>query len=404
MLSFWSYTVEAVDSGEQLDAAYFDFRKAFDTVDNDVLLHKLAKVGFTPQLLKFFCEYLRNRRQYVQYKGYISKPYYTYSGVSQGSNLGPLQFLIMINDLPEVVSTARCLLFADDLKLFMKVRNRDDSLLLQEDINNVLAWSESNKLSFNINKCVVVTFTKAKTPLREGYSLGDVKIPRAGTVKDLGVLLNEDLTFGLHIRKICAQSFRTLGFVMRQARLLDSIPAIKVLYNAFVRSKMECNAVIWNPYEDKYIVMVEKLQRKYLRWLYHKTYGYYVGYPSVYPSDFVIGMLGYNTLEVRRTVALITMVWKILTGCICIPSVLERLNLAVPTKSLSNRRNRLFREPVCRTEYGRLAPVPRSMTTLNAMLALNRDLDLFICTQAQVHRTIMESHTALRSCVLKPLK
>ncbi|XP_059053670.1 uncharacterized protein LOC131847957 [Achroia grisella] len=82
LLSFWTYVTDAVDCGSQVDAAYFDIKKAFDSVDNDVLLHKLSAAGFSPLLTKFFSNYLRNRRQFVQYNGSYSEPYYTYSGTT----------------------------------------------------------------------------------------------------------------------------------------------------------------------------------------------------------------------------------------------------------------------------------------------------------------------------------
>ncbi|XP_045494218.1 uncharacterized protein LOC123693257 [Colias croceus] len=85
LLSFMTQLIPAVDAGGQVDVAYFDFRKAFDTVDNDILLKKFAEVGYTPKLLEFFASYMRDRQQYVDYKGFLSEPYYTWSGVSQGT-------------------------------------------------------------------------------------------------------------------------------------------------------------------------------------------------------------------------------------------------------------------------------------------------------------------------------
>ncbi|CAG4961893.1 unnamed protein product [Colias eurytheme] len=151
LLNFMSNVVPAVDSGHQVDVAYFDFRKAFDTVDNDILLNKLALLGCTPHLLKFFSSYLKDRQQYVDYKGCLSDSYYTLSGVSQGSNLGPLEFIIMINDLPQVIKHGVCLLFADDLKLLLEVRDKMDSERLQQDIDSIVEWSHRNKLYFNVN-------------------------------------------------------------------------------------------------------------------------------------------------------------------------------------------------------------------------------------------------------------
>lgn len=399
LLSFWSYVVESVDAGVQVDAAYFDFRKAFDTVENDVLLEKLAKAGFTPHLLKFFSEYLRNRRQYVHYKGFVSEPYFTFSGVSQGSNLGPLEFLLFIDDLPETVSTAGCLLFADDLKLFLGIKDHSDSSKFQADIDNVYQWSIRNKLFFNNKKCSIVSFTRAKKPLVEHYHLGGTVLPRSNTIKDLGVHLSADLSFRTHVQTICAQAFRMLGFVMRQGKPLDSIPALKALYNAFVRSKLEGNALIWNPHDKVYIESVEKLQRKFLRWLYFKRYGYYVGYPFLYPSLFVNGMLGYDTLELRRAVSLITFVWRIISGRRSLPSVLERMSFKVPNNYLSARGHNLFHISGSRTEAGRLAPVPRALIMLNKLLSMNPDLDLFNSSEAQLCSIIKKKYYDIQ---LKP--
>lgn len=126
-----------MDAGKQVYTAYFDFKKAFDQVDNDILLQKLAKMGFTSKLLEFFSNFLRNRCQFVRVDGFESKTYHTRSGVSQGSTLGPVMFLIFINDLPNCVDSSKCFLFADDLKLCSGFNTMSDSKTLQADIHAV---------------------------------------------------------------------------------------------------------------------------------------------------------------------------------------------------------------------------------------------------------------------------
>ncbi|KAF9794626.1 hypothetical protein SFRURICE_014173 [Spodoptera frugiperda] len=146
------YASNKMIAGGQVDAAYFDFSKAFDLVDNDILLTKFASFGFSSQLLRFMADYLRDRKQYVRMGVFRSQEYYTRSGVSQGSTLGPTQFLIMINDLPRVLMGTECLMFADDLKLFHSISDISDCEQLQSDIDAVVRWSKRNKLTFNVTK------------------------------------------------------------------------------------------------------------------------------------------------------------------------------------------------------------------------------------------------------------
>ena len=141
-----------------------DFAKAFDTVSHALLLSKMAyEFGFDPHLLKFLDTYLQNRKQTITIRGFTSQAFTPTSGVPQGSNLGPLMFLIFINSLANVVNNnCGILLFADDMKLFLAVKDENNCKLLQDNINRVLQWSVDNKLKFNIDKCSVLVFLEKK--------------------------------------------------------------------------------------------------------------------------------------------------------------------------------------------------------------------------------------------------
>lgn len=389
------YICSQMDKRRQVDAAYFDFQKAFDLVDNDMLLKKLAIVGFVPKLLNFFSCYLNNRRQYVRLNGYNSGDYFTRSGVSQGSTLGPLLFVIFINDLPDVVLTSECLLFADDLKLTLGIETEADAVTLQRDIDAVSIWSQENHLPFNNLKCKIITFTRKSQPIIVNYKLPDAPLERVKEIRDLGLLLDCKLDFHTHINKICKSAHKMLGFVIRTASQFDNTRVAKVLYNAYVRSKLEYGAVIWNPYEEKYVLMIEKIQRKFARWIYKKQYGYY---PYLYPSLFVSGMVDIETLKFRRAMSQVMQYLSIIHNRIDSPQILERVRILVPGNVSANsqgqvaprRRPRLLEPPRARTERARQAPTNRALRFIGDILAQHHELDLFadglghLCKEFQI--------------------
>lgn len=373
-INFLDYAVAEMDLNKQVDVAYFDFKKAFDRVDNDVLLRKFSAVGFTPNLLKLFASYFSNRIQYVQRSGYRSDPYMTCSGVSQGSTLGPTQFLIMINDLPDVVRSAKCLMFADDLKLFLGIGNSADSEAFQRDIDSVVTWSELNHLEFNISKCKSISFTRRRFPILHHYNMRGVPLERVMQIKDLGLILDKELTFNNHIVDLCGRACKSLGFVMRQAYHFHDRSTILTLYYAFVRSKLEYNSIIWDPHEAKYKQMIEKVQKKFGRYLYSKLFGYY---PYLYPSLFVAGMVGINTLELRRKCAVMIHYYLLLNNKVDNPCTLARCSLLTPERARRAHLRRLLAAPPARTHTARYAPTARAVNLLNALIVQDPDIDLF---------------------------
>ncbi|XP_045540848.1 uncharacterized protein LOC123722602 [Papilio machaon] len=259
------------------------------------------------------------------------------------------------------------------------IKNSDDCLRLQRDIDSVLQWSKDNKLFFNVNKCCVISYSRARAPLHHPYVLDTSLVPRVSHVRDLGVEMVEELNFRNHIANICRKSFRNLGFIIRQCKNFENALVIKVLYNALVRSHLETSSSIWSPHEKKYTLMVERIQNKFTRFLYYKQYGVYPCFPLMYPSLFVNGMVGYSTLRVRRDVALVRSVWRVLRGAVCRPAVLAALRLRVPDCVVQvRRRPPLFLEPTARTNLLENAPIVRAIRLLNIV---SRDIDIFSCSE-----------------------
>lgn len=140
-----------------LHQVYTDYTKAFNKVSHAVLLQTLrTEFGFHENLITFFKSYLLQRHQRVVVNGCCSYAFTAVSGVPQGSNLEPLLFLMFINDLAREVNKSTCLMFADDLKLYSVIKSVDDCIALQKDLNNVVKWSETNKISFYVDKCNVM--------------------------------------------------------------------------------------------------------------------------------------------------------------------------------------------------------------------------------------------------------
>ena len=208
---------------------------------------------------------------------------------------------------------------------------------------------------------------------------------RVTEVKDLGVYIDSGLTFRSHINKICKKEYRNLGFLLRTVRNFSNPCAIVTLYNALVRSQLENNAIIWSPHEIKYSLMLERIQNKFIRYLYMKYYGVYPFYPLLYPTLFILGMVGYNELRVRRELALLLYLFKVLRGNIHNPQILERFHFNVPNKYIYRRKNpQLLRLPRARTNLLQRAPLSRAYSTLNQVADT---IDIFFCTLSEFTKT-----------------
>lgn len=224
---------------------------------------------------------------------------------------------------------------------------------------------------------MAMTFSRAHNPVRYDYQIEGVPIKRVTEVRDLGVRFTAKLEFREHIINICKKAYRNLGFMLRVARGFTNITAVVALYNALVRSQLEFNAIIWSPNETKYSLMLERVQNKFVRYIYKQKYGVYPFFPNKYPTLFILGMVGYNELRVRRELALVTYVFKVLRGKVYNMEILRRIGLCVPDKYVWRRRPPpLLAVPHGRTRLVNQAPLTRALRTLNI---ITEELDLFIC-------------------------
>ena len=159
--------VRIIDHGEQTDVDFLDFSKAFDSVSQAHLIRKLDQSGFKEPLLHWFISYLGNSRlQRVVIDGKSSDWLPVTSGVPQGSLLGPALFVLFINNMPSALSHSSALaLFADDAKCFRAIGSYTDCVLLQDDIDKLVDWSNNWKPAFNVDKCSLCTVKRKRNPI-----------------------------------------------------------------------------------------------------------------------------------------------------------------------------------------------------------------------------------------------
>ena len=141
-----------------VDVAYLDFAKAFDTVSHPKLIQKLRAYGVSGNLLRWIESFLIGRTHCVRIDGHTSTLCTVTSGVPQGSVIGPLLFLIYINDMPSVIAHSDIHIFADDSKLSFKVNNLEDKARLSEDLGKLFQWANVNQMSLALEKCAVTTY------------------------------------------------------------------------------------------------------------------------------------------------------------------------------------------------------------------------------------------------------
>ena len=254
--------LKSFDKKIQMDVAILDFSKAFDTVPHDKLLYKMNRYGVQGNTLKWLSSFLKDRTMKVVVEGEESKSVKVESGVPQGTVLGPLMFLCHINDLPDSVQS-QVRLFADDCLLYRPIKSPKDHELLQNDLRELEKWASRWGMRFNAKKCYVMSIRNTSSHF---YELDNTILQQVTSNPYLGITLSEDLQWSTHIQNITKKANSTLGFLRRN---LKNCPeeCRKLAYISLVRSTLEYESSIWDPYLQKDINSIEKVQRQAARFI-----------------------------------------------------------------------------------------------------------------------------------------
>lgn len=351
LLSLNEDAFHAFSNKHQLDAIYTDFSKAFDKLNHDALIYKLKCAGIHGSLLRWFISYLRNRTQIVLLRNSKSKGFHVKSGVPQGSHLGPLLFILFLSDLHLYLDPRiKVLLFADDCKIYYEITTIQDCLFLQQNLERFTEYCSKFLLELNLEKCNKISFSRISTSIKFDYKLNGATLREVSEIKDLGVLLDSKLKFGSHIEHIYNKALKMLGYLIRTCRDFRNVNAIKTVYYAYVRSHLEYCSQIWNPSQSNHTQLLEKIQRKFTRFLFNK--GLLCSSITEFHYLPILQHLNFRSLSSRRDCSDLILLLKIASGrfrdihlaeYIRTPSTIRELRNSRSLISLINRPSTLNR-------------------------------------------------------------
>jgi ribonuclease P/MRP protein subunit RPP40 len=259
--------------------------------------------------------------------GFSSFRFTVNSTIPQGSNLGPLLFLLFTNDINEIF-TVDSLLYADDLKLFSRIHNMHDCIELQSHVDLVSDWCSRNKLVLNKDKCISVSYSRKHDICRFDYKIDNHTFSSRSSTKDLGSWFDSRLVFHVHISSVVAASLKLLGFLFRSCNEFRSVKCLTTFNFSLVRSRLEYGSIIWSPYYATYINSIESVQRKFLKYLSFKEDGIYP--PIGVDYDFLCSKFNFTPLKVRRVLDTVTFFFKLFHNKVDCSSLLSGPCISVP--------------------------------------------------------------------------
>jgi len=306
LLAFLDKVTTYNDDKDSVDIIFLDFAKAFDKVPHRRLMLKLKAHGIDGRVINWISNWLENRMQRVCINGTSSGWRVVLSGVPQGSVLGPLLFLIFINDLDlRLLSTI--LKFADDTKILGKAITPTDRLQLQLDLDELCKWAKDWQMKFNVSKCKVMHTGSSNS--NSTYFMNGQQLSEVTEHKDLGIMISSTLKVADHCQYACNKANKMLGLLKRTIKHKNYTVMVQ-LYKSLVRPHLEYGSTAWNPHYSKDKAMLERVQHRFTRL-----------FPDlrVMEYDARLEVLKLWTLEERRNRADLMEVYKMMHGFNDIP-------------------------------------------------------------------------------------
>ena len=263
LLMYYEDIYESLLEGVRLDTVFLDFSRAFDKVDHKILMQKVDSHKIKGKVAKWLKEFLSNRKFIVVANNCCSKEEDVTSGVPQGTVLAALLFIIMISDIDEKIKEAIVRSFADDTRVSKRIRNEEDKIKMQDDLEEIYRWANRNLMEFNIDKFEQMSHGEAN-----GITINPYKNPAGNdiisenTVKDLGVVCNNNFLFKEHIEEITMKS-RIMSGILLRTFITRERKIMLTLFNTYIRSRLEYCSIVWSPSSQGDINKLERIQKSF---------------------------------------------------------------------------------------------------------------------------------------------
>ena len=261
------YLYETLDKSQSAINVFIDFSRAFDTVNRNILFRKLQAYGIRGVALKLIISYFTNRKQYVHINGYSSSFKIIDIGIGQGTVLGPLFFLIFINDLPNISQNFRTILYADDSTFSFRGKDINSlAVTCNSELQKFMEWTRANRLSVNTDKTFYNIVTNSRATLDENFQIimDNKPISRKRSIRFLGIILDENLKFKDHVSYVTSKISKSIG-ILYKLRCLVSEHTLRSLYYALVFPYLLYGNIVWGGTYVSHTQPVVILQKKIIR-------------------------------------------------------------------------------------------------------------------------------------------
>ena len=339
-----------LNNGKSVDVLYTDFEKAFDKVSHKKLITKLYGYGIRGIILDWIASFLRKRRQRVVMGEFESGWRDILSGVPQGSVLGPLLFVVYINDLPDGIENV-FKMYADDSKVIAEVDELTEDSSLQVDIHKIKDWCDKWSMSLNSLKCKVMHFGK-KNPEKVyyiGIGVDRVVLGKTEAEKDLGVVVDNSGKSSRQVQAAVSKANSALGR-MRATFQFFNIKLFKILYPTFVRPHLEFASSVWNSMSKADVKKIEGIQKRATKMVIELRAMEY---------EERLGVLGLTTLENRRKRGDLIQIYKIHKG-------IEKVDIGIVSGNQGGQNGRHHNHQITRERQGNVPMRNDSLLNRNA--------------------------------------